>query len=182
MKTQIENLDINKAGTFSNISAKQLKEVEEIIVGPLMEIWSKEIIENKKFPSKLKYADITPIFQKLECVTKENYRPVSILPVVSKVFERIMQNQMRVYVEKYLSPFLCGFRKGYNTQYALTAMIEKWKKHLDNNGFAGAILMDLSKAFDTLRGRYPKTLMKEDKFIMENRNGIESYKCIDLLL
>ena len=127
MKIQIENLDINKAGTFSIISAKQLKEVEEIIVGHLMKIWNKEIIENKKFPFKLKYADITPIFKKLESVTKEIYRPVSILSVVSKVFERIMQNQMRVYVEKYLSPFLCDFRKGYNTQYAVTAMIEKWK-------------------------------------------------------
>ena len=80
IKAEIKNLDINKAGTFSNISAKQLKEVEEIIVGPLMEIWNKEVIDNKKFPSKLKYADITPIFKKLECVIKENYRPVSILP------------------------------------------------------------------------------------------------------
>ena len=150
IKTEIRNLDIKKAGTFSNISAKQLKQVEEIIVGPLTEIWNKEIIENKKFPSKLKYADLTPIFKKLECVLKENYRPVSILPVVSKNFERIMQKQMKVYIEKYLSPFLCGFRKGYNTQYALTSMIEKWKKYLDNNGIAGALLMDLSKAFDTL--------------------------------
>ena len=150
IKTEIRNLDIKKAGTFSNISAKQLKQVEKVIIGPLMEIWNKEIINNKKFPSKLKYADLTPIFKKLECVLKENYRPVSILPVVSKIFERIMQKQMKVYIEIYLSPFLCGFRKGYNTQYALTSMIEKWKKHLDNNGFAGALLMDLSKAFDTL--------------------------------
>ena len=59
-----------------------------------------------------------------------------------------MQKQIKTYVEKYLSPFLCGYRKGYNTQYALTAMIEKWKEQLDKNGgIAGAILMDLSKAF-----------------------------------
>ena len=61
-----------------------------------------------------------------------------------------MQKQMKVYIERHLSPFLCGYRKGYNTQYALTSMIEKWKKHLDNNGVAGALLMDLSKAIDTL--------------------------------
>ena len=85
------------------------------------------------------------------CTLKENYRPVSILPVVSKIFERIIQNQIKTYVEKHLSPFLCGYRKGYNTQYALTAMIEKWKEHLDKKGcIAGAIMMDLSKAFDTL--------------------------------
>ena len=116
-----------------------------------MEIWNHEIIDDKKFPSRLKYADITPIFKKLERIFRENYRPVSILPVVSKIFERIMEKQIKVYVDKYLSPFLCGYRKGYNPQYALTIMIEKWKKSLDENGgIAGAILMDLSKAFDTI--------------------------------
>ena len=151
IELEIQNLDIKKAGTFSNISAKRLKEVENVIVKPLTDIWNKEIIENKKFPCKLKLADITPLFKKLDCSVMENYRPVSILPVVSKIFERIMQKQMNMYVEKYLSPLLCGYRKGYNTQYALIAMIEKWKKTLDqNSGLCGAILMDLSKAFDTI--------------------------------
>ena len=73
------------------------------------------------------------------------------MPVVSKIFERIMEKQIKSFVEKHLSPFLCGFRKGYNTQYALTVMIEKWKKYLDKNeGIAGAILMDLSKAFESI--------------------------------
>ena len=117
----------------------------------MAQIWNHEILENEKFPTKLKYADITPIFKKLDCTLKENYRPVSILPVVSKIFERIMQKKIKCYIEQYLSPFLCGYRKGYNTQYALTAMIEKWKEQLDKNGgIAGAIFMDLSKAFDTL--------------------------------
>ena len=147
---EIKNLDIKKAGTFPNIPAKQLKLVEDVIAEPLMLIWNHEIIDNKTFPSKLKCADLTPIFKKLECILKENYRPISILPVVSKIFERIIQVQIKSYTEKYLSPFLCGYRKGYNTQYALTVMIEKWKKHLDASGYAGAILMDLSKAFDTL--------------------------------
>ena len=45
---------------------------------------------------------------------------------------------------------MCEYRKGYNTQHALVSLIEKWKKILDNKGFGGAVLMDLSKAFDTL--------------------------------
>ena len=83
-------------------------------------------------------------------ILAENYRPVSVLPSVSKLFERIMQKKMNGFVERHLSPYLCGYRKGYNSQYALLAMIEKWKMSLDNNGFAGGILMDLSKAFDTI--------------------------------
>ena len=80
------------------------------------------------FPSKLKYTDLTPIFKKLGCVIKENYTPITILPVVSKIIERIMQRQMKIHSDKYLSPFLCSFRRG--TIHALIVMIEKWKKTL----------------------------------------------------
>ena len=62
-----------------------------------------------------------------------------------------MEKQIKGFIETRLSAYLCGFRKGYTTQYALTAMIERWKKQLDKNGgIAGGILMDLSKAFDTI--------------------------------
>ena len=122
---EVKELKTNKACTFLGIPAKFLKTVLEIIVEPLMKIWNTEIVENQKFPSKLKLADITPIFKRLESILEKNYRPVSILPVVSKIFERIMQDQMKTYVDKHLSPYLCGYRKGYNAQYALTAMIKK---------------------------------------------------------
>ena len=133
-----------------NIPAKQLKQAIDIISEPLMHIWNNEIVENKKFPRKLKFADITPTFKKLENILAENYRPISVLPSVSKFFERLMQKQVNNFIERYLSLYLCGYRKGYNSQYALLAMIEKWKMSLDTNGLAGGILMDLSKAFDTI--------------------------------
>ena len=49
-----------------------------------------------------------------------------------------------------MCPYLCGYRKGYNTQQTLVTLIEKWKKVLDRKGFEGAVLTDMSKAFDTL--------------------------------
>ena len=151
MMTEVKNLDSKKSGTFMNITPKLLKGTLEIIVEPLMSIWNDEVIKNKKFPSKLKCADLTPIFKKLDSTLKGNYRPVSILPVVSKIFERLMQKQIKDYIDKHLSPYLCGYRKGFNAQYALTEMIEKWKTWLDKNGgLAGAVFMDLSKAFDTI--------------------------------
>ena len=69
---------------------------------------------------------------------------------MSKLFEKIMQKQINGFISNYLSPYLCGYRKGYNTQQALLALIEKWKKILDDKGYGSAVLMDLSKAFDTL--------------------------------
>ena len=95
-------------------------------------------------------ADVTPIFKKKNRTFVENYRPVSVLPTVSKIFERIMQKQITDYIGKFLSPFLCGYRKGFSTQYALLSLIERWRLCLDKQGFAGALLMDLSKAFDTI--------------------------------
>ena len=75
---------------------------------------------------------------------------MSVLPSVSKILERIMKKQLLSYINQFLSRSLCGYRKGYNTQTALLSLIEKWKSILDRSGFAGGILMDLSKAFDTI--------------------------------
>ena len=94
----------------------------------------------------MKLADITPVHKKDNVTIKSNYRPISGLPAGSKIFERIIQRQIALYMETFLSPYLCGYRKGYSVQHAL----EKVRLSLDNKGYGGAILMDLSKAFDTL--------------------------------
>ena len=92
----------------------------------LANIWNEEILLNKNFPENLKLADVTPIFKKKDKTFVENYRPVSVLPTVSKIFERIMQKQITDHIGKFLSPFLCGHRKGFSTQYALLSLTERW--------------------------------------------------------
>ena len=61
-----------------------------------------------------------------------------------------MQQQIFQHIEKNLSPFLCGYRQGFSTQTALLGLVEKWKASLDKKEYAGAALMDLSKAFDSI--------------------------------
>ena len=108
-----------------------------------------ECIKQNKFPNELKIADITPIFKKEDPLDKTNYRPISILPTVSKIFERILFNQLQRFSNKFLSPLLCGFRKGYSTQYALINLLQKWQKCLDaSDGIVGTLLMDLAKVYD----------------------------------
>ena len=102
------------------------------------------------FPDSLKLADITPVFKKKDPLNKTNYRPVRVLSIGSKLFEKIMQKQVNGFISNCLLPYLCGYRKGYNTQQTLLTLFEKWKKNLDDKGYGGAVLMDLSKAFDTL--------------------------------
>ena len=95
-------------------------------------------------------ADVTPLHKKGKRDLKENYRPVSILPVFSKVFERSMFAQMSSFFDNVLSKQQCGFRKGYSTQHCLLALLEKWKRAVDSGQMFGALLTDLSKAFDCL--------------------------------
>ena len=107
-------------------------------------------IKNEKFPDSLKKADITPVYKKDDPTDKVNYRPVSVLPLLSKIFEKVIYNQLREYMDLFLNKLLCGFRKAHSTQHALFKLLHSWQKELDNSGFIGTILMDLSKAYDCL--------------------------------
>ena len=68
-------------------------------------------------------ADITPIFEREDPLDKTNYRPISILPPVSKIFKRILFNQLQRFSNKFFLPLLCGFRKVYSTQCALINLL-----------------------------------------------------------
>ena len=81
-------------------------------------------IEKSDFPQNLKLADITRVYKKNYPLDKTNYRPISMLPVVSKIFERIMQKQINDFIISFLSPYLCGYRKGFNTRHALLTLVE----------------------------------------------------------
>ena len=120
------------------------------ILGPKIVIDFNSAIKTGIFPCNLKRADISPIFKNGEKQSKLNYRPVSILSALSKVFERLMCVQIDNYMSDRLSIFLCGFRKGMSAQNCLLFMIEKLRKSYDKGDKGGILLTDLSKAFDCL--------------------------------
>ena len=91
-----------------------------------------------------------PVFKKDSRTDKKNYRPISILPNVSKIYERCLNKQLEGYFLALLSKCQCGFRKGYSVINALLPMIEKWRESLDEGSAFRALLTDLSKAFDCL--------------------------------
>ena len=150
MGTEIKRLNPKKATTFKNIPPKILKNNSDICSEPLQEIFN-NCIGNPTFPDELKCADVSSLHKQKESIVKKNYRPISVLPTVSKVFERLLVNQVEAHIEQYLSTLLCGFRKGYNTQQALVRFLEKTKLCIDVGVKVGAVMMDLSKAFDCLR-------------------------------
>ena len=107
-------------------------------------------ISTKSFPDALKVADVIPVFKKEDPNNKANYRPIILLPIISKIFERVLFELIEKFSEKILSPKLCGFRKGHSTQHALLNLLKNWQKTLDKSGVIGTVLMDLSKAYDCL--------------------------------
>ena len=98
----------------------------------------------------MKLANVTPVHKKGSQSEKGNYRPVSILPNLSKVFERCIYKQIYEYFENILSKYQCGFRKGHSAQHCLIALLEKWQESIDRGSEFGILLTDLSKAFDCL--------------------------------
>ena len=106
------------------------------------------------FPSKLKAGDISSIHKKEDTHVKKNYRPITVLPPVSKVYERLMESQMKQFSLGFLDPLLCGFRENYSAQHALLRFTEKCKIRLDAGECVGAVFMDLSKAVDCLNHEF----------------------------
>ena len=108
------------------------------------------VLLNLLFPASLKLANVIPIFKKDTKSCKSNYRPISILSNISKIYERIIFKQISKYFSVFFSKFQCGFRKGFSVQTCLLAMLEKWKSAVADTKVFGALLTDLSKAFDCL--------------------------------
>ena len=103
------------------------------------------------FPSNLTTADILPTHKKKDKSDIANYRPISILPTLFKIYERCMYDQIYKYFDHILSKYQCGFSQGYNAQHCLLVMVEKWKEVSDKGGLCGALLTDLFKAFDCIK-------------------------------
>ena len=131
-------------------------------------------IGNSIFPSDLKVADVTPVFKKKSKNSKDNYRPISILPV-SKIYERCFYSQMQTYFDDILSKYQCGFRKRFNAQHCLISMIEKWKESVDNGGAFGALMADLSKAFDCLHNELLIAKLEACGFDIKSVKLIQQY-------
>ena len=149
MEKEILALNNKKAAGADNIPSRILKDAISVVVSPLTQLFNSSVIE-PHFPTKLKCANVIPLFKKDSNTDKKNYRPISILPSISKVFERLMFRQITHYVDTIISPYLCGFRKGYSPQHALLRLKDILNKSLDNNEMVGLFMMDLSKAFDCI--------------------------------
>ncbi len=110
-----------------------------------------------------KRARVTPIFKSGDRRQCENYRPISILPVVSKAFEKEVFRQVYRYLSEssLLSKFQSGFRPKHSTVTALIQMCDEWLENMDNGKLNGVVFIDIKKAFDSINHRILLNKMNE---------------------
>ena len=149
IEKEINRLNKVKASRKSDIPIKNIHDDVDIFADFIAESF-KGAIKTSNFSNCLKLADITPLHKKWRKDNKKNYRPVRILPALSKIFERTLFEQISVFFDKFLSDQQCGFRKGYSTQPCLLNLLEKCKNCVDKGKAFGALLTDLPKAFHCL--------------------------------
>ncbi|CAB3994347.1 RNA-directed DNA polymerase from mobile element jockey, partial [Paramuricea clavata] len=145
----LEDVKINKATGYDLIPPRLVKESAEVLCYPLSTLIN-YILGNGKILQQWKSGEITPVYKK-ECeLSKINYRPLTILPSLSKVFEKIVELRMSPHFEKIYHKYVFAYRKHHGCDTAILSLTEEWKKELDNHKVIGLVAMDLSKAFDTL--------------------------------
>ena len=149
IEKKLQKINIRKATGFDNIPGKILKLGSSELSVPITNLIN-ACITKSSFPGVMKCAELSPIFKKDDNLMKKNYRPVSILTSLSKIFESVMNDQLYGYIRKILETLLSAFRKGYSCQSLLVKFIEDTKNAIDRGEEVGVIFMDLSKAFDCL--------------------------------
>ena len=170
------NINNSKSPGFDNIPGKFLKDGCEIISAHVSDIFNLSVMLSK-FPNQCKIAKIKPIFKKGSKLEAVNYRPISLLPLISKVFEKCIHDQLQMYVTNFniIYKFQSGFRSDFSTDTCLSYLHNKILSGFEKGEYTGMILIDLQKAFDTIDH---KILLQKLKYIGlsdEATSWIKSY-------
>jgi exonuclease III len=145
----IKSLRNTRSVGIDNINVRTLKAIANEIAVPLAHVANLSF-EQGHFPTKIKFAIIKPLFKKGIRTDISNYRPVALLPVISKIFEKAMYTRILKYLNK--NHILCaeqsGFRKGKSTTHAAFDLVSSVLHALEANDIVVGLFLDLSKAFD----------------------------------
>ena len=147
----ISKFGVSKASGPFSIPTQLLKEFSQQFSRPLSIIVNKSLQEGV-FPQSLKNALVCAIYKKNEKTSCANYRPISLLSNIGKIFEKVMYTRVDNFLNEHnlIYKLQFGFRKRYSTNHALLSIVEQIRTSLDNKKFACGVFVDLQKAFDTV--------------------------------
>ncbi|VEN58210.1 unnamed protein product [Callosobruchus maculatus] len=172
----IKRLKNKKSPGQDNLYTETIKKVSGHISKPLTYLFNLSI-ECGRFPEPLKTAVVIPIFKKGDKLDPCNYRPISILPCLSKIFEKLLKERIWNYVKKHdlISEHQFGFREGKGTDDAMLEIMQKVYMSVDNKTPAMCVFVDLAKAFDTIDHEHLLDTLECIGFRGKARSLLESY-------
>ena len=139
----------NNAAGWDDLNSTMIKHIKESITTPLVHICNRSF-ETGIFPSELKIANVVPIYKSGDEMVFSNYRPASVLPVFSKLLERLNRLISHINENKLLYEYQFGFQKGKSTYLAIMMLVDKITEALDQGECVVGVFLDFSKAFDTV--------------------------------
>ena len=133
------------------MTGKVLKEGAPVLASPIMDLINLSI-SLSSFSDDCKIAKLKPLYKKDAKTKPKNYRPISLLLLISKIMERIIHDQTQVFLDenKTLFTYQSGFRKQYSTDIHLSYLMDKVRNGFEKGSLTGMILIDLQNAFDTI--------------------------------
>ena len=176
IKEIISKLDPCKATGIEGVSPRVLKNAAGAIIPSLLQIINISI-STGHFPDILKYAKVFPIHKGGDESNPSNYRPISVLPLISKIIEKHVAKHLFRYLNKYnlLHTSQSGFRRGHSCQTALVKLVDDWLNHIDKGDIVGAIFFDLKKAFDVVNHNILLKKLAAYKINISSLNWFTSY-------
>ena len=147
----IFDLELGKAIGHDGISAEVLKWCAPFILNHLTRIFNK-CVEKGIYPNMLKIAKVTALHKGGDKSISDNYRPISVLSLINKVFEKLIHKRISSFLERYkiISKQQFGFRKQHSTSHSITCLYEKLNTNLENGLDSAVLFVDLKSAFDTV--------------------------------
>ena len=145
----MSKLNIKKATGNDNLPPKIVKLCAPELAPYFTSLLNRCIVQGV-FPENMRKAEIVPVFKKNDKLIKFSYRPVSILTILSKIFEQLLTAQLSAFFENIFDNMMSAYRKGFSCQNVLIKLVESGRQGLDSRHYIGSVMMNLSQAFDCM--------------------------------
>ena len=145
----LSKINTRKACGHDMLPSRFIRDSSRAIAGPIAKILNTSIAQSR-YPSRWKMGLVTPLFKKDEELDKRNYRPVTVLPCLKNIFEKLLLGQIKDFYHGLLSDFISAYRRRHSCETALLKLTEDWRACRDRKELVAVVFIHLSKAFDTI--------------------------------